>query len=246
MGPLYLPSPLMAVRSRSKTWTSKPRLSSATASTSPPIPAPAIRTFMGRTPLCASTDSSGMVAAALHAAESRAGRQGAAPRAPEVPATARPSIGVSTVEVASTAGARGTAGRQGSSRSCAAPAARLCIRLDSIVEEFGALSRGRGRGRGGLALRLRRAAAGRICAGVACWVHSSRVVAGSAIFCEPALKPCLGRTAPLAARLAPLPRQGGRPAPRAAPGPAPPQGTARVNWRLLRRRSAANISAATI
>lgn len=45
MGPLYLPSPRMAVRSRSKTATSTPFLMRATASTRPPMPAPAISTL---------------------------------------------------------------------------------------------------------------------------------------------------------------------------------------------------------
>lgn len=48
MGPRYLPSPLIAVKSRSSSLTSKPRFKRPTASTSPPMPAPAMTTFVGR------------------------------------------------------------------------------------------------------------------------------------------------------------------------------------------------------
>lgn len=47
IGPLYLPSPLIAVTSLSSTFTWKPLFSSATPSTSPPMPAPVMRTLVG-------------------------------------------------------------------------------------------------------------------------------------------------------------------------------------------------------
>mmetsp|Transcript_9888 Transcript_9888/g.21096 ORF Transcript_9888/g.21096 Transcript_9888/m.21096 type:complete len:257 (+) Transcript_9888:2184-2954(+) len=47
MGPRYFPSPRMAVRSLSRTCTSKPFLSKATAKTRPPMPAPAMMTLNG-------------------------------------------------------------------------------------------------------------------------------------------------------------------------------------------------------
>lgn len=47
MGPRYLPSPRMAVRSRSKTVTSTPFLISASARASPEMPAPAMSTLSG-------------------------------------------------------------------------------------------------------------------------------------------------------------------------------------------------------
>lgn len=45
MGPLYFPSPLTALKSRSNTVTSKPLFLAASANTSPPMPPPATRTF---------------------------------------------------------------------------------------------------------------------------------------------------------------------------------------------------------
>ena len=45
IGPLYFPSPLMAVRSRSSSWTGKPLFNRPTARTRPPMPAPAMMTL---------------------------------------------------------------------------------------------------------------------------------------------------------------------------------------------------------
>lgn len=73
MGPRYLPSPRIAVMSRSSTVTSKPRLSRPTASTRPPMPAPAITTLSGGS-LRPSTGATG--AGASGAATARQGCKG--------------------------------------------------------------------------------------------------------------------------------------------------------------------------
>lgn len=95
MGPRYLPSPRMAVMSRSSTVTSKPRLSRPTASTRPPMPPPAITTFMGalRSPSAAADASAaGGAAAAQHRRMRRAGGAAEAGLAAERAATPRPAL----------------------------------------------------------------------------------------------------------------------------------------------------------